>query len=379
MGLSVHDPFVDPLGNPLGLKLGGGTGSSIGDIVTRLAPPAGQFLEADGRQLSKAMYSKLYAAIGDAYSVADFTARFTSVTLPAAQPWSSVAYGNGVFVTIADNNQRVSAVSADGGLTWQLGGQLPVATSWTSITFGNGVFVAVGASDVSATSPDGLSWTQRSMPSFAKWKSVAYGGGQFVAVAASSTTVATSPDGITWTALRLPQNSNWSSIAYGGGMFVVVSTGSATAASSPDGITWRQRELPSSAKWSSVVYGNGVFVAVASEAAFLAFSFDGMFWATGSGALASPAVVFGGGVFMIAPPTGTDFYYVATPAPVEFRDATLPISRTWTASAFGNGVLIVIGSGSATAARANVISPTNFNLPLVKPGDSLHTAYIKVA
>jgi hypothetical protein len=49
-------------------------------------------------------------------------------------------------------------------------------------------------SDVSATSPDGITWTVRTLPKVDNWRSVTYGNGVFVAVSgggAGSTTAAT--------------------------------------------------------------------------------------------------------------------------------------------------------------------------------------------
>ena len=59
MGLSVHDPFVDPLGNPLGLQRAGADISPVGTITTRTTGPAANEMEADGRQLLKAEFSRL--------------------------------------------------------------------------------------------------------------------------------------------------------------------------------------------------------------------------------------------------------------------------------------------------------------------------------
>jgi len=97
-----------------------------------------------------------------------------------------VAYGNGVFVAVANGTDQVMT-STDNGVTWTAG----IAASdnyWTSVTYGNGVFVAVsydGASQV-MTSTDGVTWTARTAASVSGWFSVAYGNGVFVAVAATN-------------------------------------------------------------------------------------------------------------------------------------------------------------------------------------------------
>ena len=70
--------------------------------------------------------------------------------------------------------------------------------AWYSVTYGNGVFVAVASSStlLQPHRPDGITWTQRTLPVNTAWQSVTYGNGVFVAVAYNSNTVATSYDGI---------------------------------------------------------------------------------------------------------------------------------------------------------------------------------------
>ena len=109
------------------------------------------------------------------------------------------------------------------------------------------LFVAVATlNSVAATSPDGITWTARVLPSSTTWFSVSFGNGGFVAVSggnAVSTIAATSPDGITWTARTLPVSTTWTPVTYGNGIFVIVAKNTNIAATSPDGITWTARVL----------------------------------------------------------------------------------------------------------------------------------------
>ena len=98
-----------------------------------------------------------------------------------------------------------------------------IIADWRYITYGNGLFVAIAwDSDIIITSPDGITWTLRTVPVSAKWKSITYGNGLFVAIASNSTIIITSIDGITWTQRTLPVSKDWSSITYGNEMFVVI-------------------------------------------------------------------------------------------------------------------------------------------------------------
>src|SRR5258708_28368085 len=65
---------------------------------------------------------------------------WTARTLPSSQNWSSVTYGNGVFVAVAYNS-TVAATSPD-GIT-PADRALPRSHDWYSVTYGNGVFVWV--------------------------------------------------------------------------------------------------------------------------------------------------------------------------------------------------------------------------------------------
>jgi hypothetical protein len=90
---------------------------------------------------------------------------------------------------------------------------MPASATWRSVTYGNGVFVAVAAnSAIAATSPDGITWTQRALPSSANWQYVTYGNGVFVAVAANSAIAATSSNP------TANQEMSWGTAATSGGL-----------------------------------------------------------------------------------------------------------------------------------------------------------------
>ncbi len=86
------------------------------------------------------------------------------------------------------------------------------ANNWNGIAYGNGLFVSVadiGTNRV-MTSPDGVTWTARSAAQANSWSKIAYGGGLFVTVSIDGTNrVMTSPDGITWTARTAAEANLW--------------------------------------------------------------------------------------------------------------------------------------------------------------------------
>ena len=107
------------------------------------------------------------------------------------------------------------------GITWT--SQVSAANNnWSSVTFGNGLFVAVardGSGDRVMTSPDGITWTIRTSAADNRWSSVTFGNGLFVAVADSGSgdRVMTSPDGMSWTIRASAADNMWQSVTLGNG------------------------------------------------------------------------------------------------------------------------------------------------------------------
>jgi hypothetical protein len=143
--------------------------------------------------------------------------------------WSSVAYGNGVWIAVtrgSDNNGEIVNYSTD-GTSW-VQHPMPVG-GWTSVAYGDNKFVAVSADGKAATSVDGIIWNLSTI-SAAEYTSVIYGDNRWVAVASGGTRTSVSSDGITWVRGRLPTGADWSSVAYGKGIFIAVSQSDSTIA-----------------------------------------------------------------------------------------------------------------------------------------------------
>jgi hypothetical protein len=86
--------------------------------------------------------------------------------------------------------------------------------------------------NVAATSPDGITWTSRTIPA-GTYRGLEWNGAKFVAV--GSSVCATSPDGITWTSQTVPLFTFYS-IIWTGSLFVA--SGDFIPITSADGITW---------------------------------------------------------------------------------------------------------------------------------------------
>lgn len=196
--------------------------------------------------------------------------------LPSVANWVAVAFGNEKWVTVAGSNSGKAAYSTD-AINWSasyLG-----ARDWHSLAFGDGIFVTLGyGTNKAAYSSDGITWTESTLPFSGEWISIAYGNGMFVAACANSLYCATSNDGITWTQRTMYTSSTWESVTYGNGRFVMISTLTNIANWSSDGITWYSSTLPGMYNWREVAYGNNTFVATAAGTDKYATSSDGSTW-----------------------------------------------------------------------------------------------------
>jgi hypothetical protein len=210
--------------------------------------------------------------------------------------WSNVAVNSALYKNIiyegskflavsASLSNQGAAVSAD-GITWSYGDILFIS-NFLGAAYNQSIYVVVGGSDIlpvafCSTSPDGITWTARTIPSGASagdYKAITYGN-EFVAVGGNTTfgsICATSPDGITWTARTIP-GADWRGIKYFQGLYVAVGVGS-ICATSPDGITWTSRTIPTGGYYDLVSNGS-IITAVGDNIA--ATSVDGINWNTTS-------------------------------------------------------------------------------------------------
>jgi hypothetical protein len=178
----------------------------------------------------------------------------TQTIAGAAKNWQSLAYGNGVFVALANQgtaNQLTTAVSSD-GVTWNNTTATGITSTgnWTSITYGtysgSPRFVAVcSGSTAAAYSSDGINWTLSNvLPASTTWTSITYGDSTYVAVSSASTNYcATSGDGITWAQKTIPVSSTWRCVIFGKNILgenVFYACGATTVGyySLDKGVTW---------------------------------------------------------------------------------------------------------------------------------------------
>lgn len=208
------------------------------------------------------------------------------VNLPMVSDWSTVIWTGTRFAILSDVG--LATVNSTDGVNWVQGGNAPTGAkrpNWAGNVTNNMFVVLFNASGTALiSSPDGITWTSRTLPASSTWQSIACKGTMFVATNAGATT-ASSPDGITWTARTGTSNT---SITASDTLFVGVKQTTASAAivwTSTDGITWVSRSIAtvSNFQYNSVWWNGSVFIIMQTNGGVnVQTSPDGINWTAGS-------------------------------------------------------------------------------------------------
>jgi predicted RecA/RadA family phage recombinase len=300
---------------------------------------------------------------------------WASTTSSALNSWTSVTYGNGLFVAVAWFGTGNRVMTSPDGINWTIR-TTPIDNAWYAVTYGNGLFVAVSDGQEATstnvmTSPDGITWTVRNSAANNQWLSVIYGNGLFVAVADSGTgnRVMTSSDGITWTIGTSAADNNWNSVVYGKGLFVAVSTSGSgnNVMTSPDGINWTIRQTATGLSWKSIAYGNGLFVAVAVSGGGdrVMTSPDGITWTVRPSAAGNVwySITYGNGFFVAVSATGSGNRVMTSPDGLTWTAQSSAANNVWYSITYGNGRFVAVSSSANIETNSSVI-------PSATPGNN---------
>ena len=367
-------------------------GLPIGAIVSGQFAGKAQFLPCDGADYTKAAYP----AMADFTGLASFGSNTLQTrTLPASSQWCAVAYGNGMFVAVSKTSGTDAASSPD-GITWT--SRTIPSGAYNAVAYANGLFVAVGSNLVS-TSPDGITWTSRTAGTN-QGGCVSYGGGLWVSggsgiTSADANTYATSPDGVTWTSRTLPASASYAVIKWLGDRWAALAysvSGAATTVMywSVDAVTWYSVPSPLSSSWYNIESFKGRLFLSAStgsmvslpEAAYVGASSAlsaGWSW------LGAPDVSIylskvgewllkwaGNGLVSASLDGQTWRPLVGLPA--------MTVQNPHMHIAFGNNALVFLHGGAAqTAAYSLSVDTAKFRLPLVRSFSEVDRPYMKVA
>lgn len=245
------------------------TGAALGSITWTARSDtemlADGYLRCDGSAYLQSAYPGLFSAIGLLKNYRRIP--FTQWVSPfGATPLSALGYGNGQFVAGSATGQL--ATSPD-GVTWTERSSPLGANSVLGVIYANGLYVVFAAGGLIATSPDGITWTTRATNfGTSGVAGGAYGNGTFVIVGEGGK-ISTSPDGVNWTLRTNGFGTNTIyDVAFGNGVFIAVGQTGVYGYSS-DGVTWTMSPTTygvSTGAFYGIGFGNGTFVALYADA-----------------------------------------------------------------------------------------------------------------
>jgi hypothetical protein len=214
-----------------------------------------------------------YGAFGNFAAVGGVGSSVAAYSSSSGQAWGSATTPpSNIMRAVAWNGTSFAAVGNGYAATSPSGGvwtDRSITGDHYGIAWNGTVYAAVGYSSAASTSPDGITWTARTIPT-GNYLDIAWNGSVFAAV--GSSVAATSPDGATWTSQTIP-TGDYQAVAWNGSVFAAV--GSSVAATSPDGATWTSQTIPTG-DYQAVAWNGYVWIAIGQTA--FATSPDGATW-----------------------------------------------------------------------------------------------------
>lgn len=255
----------------------------------------------------------------------------------------TIADSSGPLAVTVAKYSSLSATTTN-GTTWNQG-TLPSSTSWNKIAYGNNKFVAVATyQNISAISTNGITWTQGNIDNYTlSAKSFLYGNNVFVLLTSPSGTSVRSTDGLTWSSISVPegeQGQDYAAAVYGNGKFLAFPQYNSIVISSTDGSSWSSGSLPISRSWKSAAYGDGKFVLLSGdyETQGGLYSTDGITWNQMTVPLGNwLSVAYGNGKF-VALAQGE--YSVSTNGIVWSQKNWLPGDANYRAISYASGFFV---------------------------------------
>jgi hypothetical protein len=194
-----------------------------------------------------------------------YTGLLSGVDYPVDIAWNGTHY-------VVGRSATTSVYRSTDLITWTTS-TLPSSNFIRTITYAAGLFVAPTNAYYAWTSPDGATWTQRTIDLTANgvngWRDIIYANSKFVACGPSY--FAVSSDGITWaTYAKASTSSTFYSISYAYGKYIAVGgtispANSAFIDTSSDGITWTQQTLSSPIPVANGITFDGTNILVISD------------------------------------------------------------------------------------------------------------------
>lgn len=171
---------------------------------------------------------------------------------------SAVAYGDGVFVASGLSGEVLRSSDGD---SW-VSAPTPARVELTGVAHGAGRFVAISIQGQVVSSTDGLNWTLV-REGLGRMLGITHGPQGFVAVGGWGTDpgfIWTSPDGLSWTQRSDTSSPSLIAVAHGNGHYIATGHNGAVVLST-DGVQWQRRSLGIHPNLLAVAAPPGRFVA----------------------------------------------------------------------------------------------------------------------
>ena len=283
-----------------------------------------------------------------------------------ANPWNSIAYGNGVWIAVASSGTNRVMRSVNNGATWNA---ISVASdSWMTIAYGNGVWIAItgggGSTGVMRSTDDGVTWTTVTTPVnvFVSGKAaLGYGNGVWIAMMRPYT-IRSTDNGVTWSSFSVPiAPSSAVSVAYNNGVWVSVTSDTGinqVLRSTNDGVTWSSVSAPAQNWWNSIAYGNGVWIAVASFGTnrVMRSTDNGVTWSSVAAAEQNQwqSIAYENGIWAAVSSDGTNRVMRSTDNGVTWSSVAAAEQNQWQYVVSGNGVWIAVASSGTNRVMRSI-------------------------
>jgi hypothetical protein len=295
---------------------------------------------------------------------------WSAIAATEANIWTSVAYGNGVWIAISTNGTNRVMRSTNDGVTWSAIAAAE-ANDWRSVAYGNGVWIAVssnGTNRVMRSTDDGLTWSAIAATEANFWRSVAYGNGVWIAVSENGTNrvMRSTDDGLTWSAILVSSNE-WYSVAYGNGVWIAVGrTGSNRIMRSTDGgLTWNNI-TGTLGEWISIAYGNGVWIAISTFGAnrMIRSTDNGLTWSAITIAESNQwqSITYGNNTWIAVGIINTNRVMRSIDEGITWTFYPPSELNTWRSVAYGNGVWVAVSSTGTNRVMRNFDISQNYTL-----------------
>jgi M6 family metalloprotease-like protein len=224
---------------------------------------------------------------------------WSSVADPTDLDQPKLAYGAGVFVAAGIKQSAPTTAQ----ITWSADGRrwnqatFPNGVPYVrAVAFGGGKFTAVGDDGTVLTSADGKTWSVTTIGAMPDLRRIAWSGGAWVAAALHPTggnaeVIWSSPDAITWTERSSLGFDIYQLVTSAGKVFAIGWYGGVDF-STDHGVTWTAATLPAGTRWSTylmAVAEDGTLLCTAramdepGTSNALLVSIDGQRWVRASG------------------------------------------------------------------------------------------------